>query len=148
MRWWAADLTELHLDDVEPILAEDALDLTPVAAAHDEHRERTQARRAQAEHRLGLIDAERARVQEELDRLAEGLSGSPEQSSWRAQVSGPALWELVDFGERLTARQRDGLEAALDASGLLTGVPVGRGRAGRRRPALARGRRRGVRTQP
>ena len=78
----------------------------------------------------------RARVQEELDRLAEGLSGSPEQSSWRAQVSGPALWELVDFGERLTARQRDGLEAALDASGPSTGVPVRPARACR--PRMAR----------
>ena len=104
MRWWATDLTELHIDDVEPILADDALDLTPVAAAHDKHRERTQAQRAQAEHRLGLIDAERARVQEELDRLAEGLSGSPERAGWRADVEGPALWELVDFADRLTAR--------------------------------------------
>ena len=91
VRWWAADLTELHLDDVAPILADDAFDLTPVAAAHDEHRERTQAQRAQAEHRLGLIDAERA-----------ASAGGAGPARGRAQRQ-PGAVELAGAGERARA---------------------------------------------
>lgn len=134
VRWWVADLGELQLDDeaVARLLAGlDAdggtLDFTPVAAAHEEHRDRTGKRRAEAEHALGLLEAEAQAARDELARLAEGLSGTPEQAAWRGEAAAPALWALVDFGDRLTAAQRDGLEAALDASGLLTGVPVSEG---------------------
>lgn len=134
VRWWAADLVELALDGerVEEIAGgldaeRAALDLTPVTVAHDEHRERTGAARAAAEHRLAGIDGELAAAREELDRLARGLNGRPELARWRDDADGPALWELVDFAERLTAKQRDGLEAALEASGLLTGVAAAGG---------------------
>lgn len=134
VRWWAGDLAELSLtaDVVEDILAgldgESALlDLAPIAVAHDAHRERVGADRAAAEHALARIDAELGAAREELGRLARGVNGRPDLATWRDDADGPALWELVDFKDGLTAAQRDGLEAALDASGLLTAVPAADG---------------------
>lgn len=134
VEWWARELVELAVDDdaLTQLLAgldgeSGALDLTVVAAAHDDHRDRTQALHAEAEHRLSRLEVDRGAVDDELERLAEGLTGSPERASWRAPGDAPALWELVDFADRLTAAQRDGLEAALDVSGLLTGTPAADG---------------------
>ncbi|RKQ91636.1 uncharacterized protein (TIGR02680 family) [Solirubrobacter pauli] len=134
VRWWAGDLAELSLtaDVVEDILAgldgESALlDLAPIAVAHDAHRERVGADRAAAEHALARIDGELGAAREELARLARGVNGRPDLAAWRDDADGPALWELVDFKDGLTAAQRDGLEAALDASGLLTAVPAADG---------------------
>lgn len=134
VRWWAGDLAELSLtaDVVEDILAgldgESALlDLAPIAVAHDAHRERVGADRAAAEHALARIDGELGAAREELGRLARGVNGRPDLAAWRDDADGPALWELVDFKDGLTAAQRDGLEAALDASGLLTAVPAADG---------------------
>lgn len=134
VRWWAGDLAELSLtaDVVEDILAgldgESALlDLAPIAVAHDAHRERVGADRAAAEHALARIDGELGAARDELGRLARGVNGRPDLATWRDDADGPALWELVDFKDGLTAAQRDGLEAALDASGLLTAVPAADG---------------------
>ncbi len=134
VKWWASDLVELEFtaERVEQIIdgldgESAALDLGPVAVAHDHHRERTQARRAASEHQLQGLERDLETARDELDRLARGLNGRPERASWRSDAEAPALWELVDFADRLTAAQRGGLEAALDASGLLAGVPVADG---------------------
>ena len=120
----------------------DALDLTPIAAAHDEHRERTQAQRAQTEHRLGLIDdGARAGTGRSSNGWPKGSAAARSSRAGERRSNGPALWELVDFGERLTraparrARGRARRERAADRRAR------GRGRAGRGRPAPARGRR-------
>ncbi|WP_084958887.1 TIGR02680 family protein [Thermoactinospora rubra] len=75
------------------------------------------ARRDQAEAALAELEAER-------DRLAAGEPARPRPPYTRAEGvrdgrPGAPLWALADFREDLDARSRAGLEAALEASGLL-----------------------------
>ncbi|MFH9968932.1 TIGR02680 family protein [Streptomyces mirabilis] len=101
------------------------------------------ARRTDVEHRRAETEAERDRIAAEHDdapppargRTAErGERGvPPAEGRGRASGDGMPLWRLVDFDSGLTTRQRAGLEAALEASGLLdalltaedTPVPAG-----------------------
>ena len=71
-----------------------------------------------------LLQAERATLAEEQTGLLAGVDALPPAPATRgAEVregrAGAALWQVVDFQPGLEAHQRAGLEAALEASGLL-----------------------------
>jgi uncharacterized protein (TIGR02680 family) len=87
------------------------------------------AQRTDVERRHAETKAERDRIAAEHDdapppargRTAERSEmGVPPAGGWgRAPSDGVPLWRLVDFDDELTDSQRAGLEAALEASGLL-----------------------------
>ncbi|QDN94718.1 TIGR02680 family protein [Streptomyces sp. RLB3-6] len=87
------------------------------------------AQRTDVERRHAETKAERDRIAAEHDdapppargRTAERSEmGVPPAEGWgRAPSDGVPLWRLVDFDGELTDHQRAGLEAALEASGLL-----------------------------
>ncbi|MCX4515088.1 TIGR02680 family protein [Streptomyces sp. NBC_01619] len=79
---------------------------------------------AEAARRRSELAARTARVREELTALEEGGRRAPQPLPTRApglreRLPGAPLWRLVDFHDGLPAPQRAGLEAALEASGLL-----------------------------
>ena len=81
------------------------------AAAAAEH-ELAEARQA-----LAVLDDERARLESgETDRPPAPYTRS---DGARDHAPGAALWQVTDFAPGLTGSQRAGLEAALEASGLL-----------------------------
>lgn len=70
------------------------------------------------------LDNQRADIKDERTRLAAGEDTLPPEpptrgSSVRLQRHGAPLWRLVDFHPSLDTTERAGLEAALQASGLL-----------------------------
>lgn len=70
------------------------------------------------------LDAERAVLQSERERLEQGedrIPPAPYQRSAGARSgrAGAPLWQLIEFRERVSDVQRAGLEAALEAAGLL-----------------------------
>lgn len=70
------------------------------------------------------LAAEEADLTAERERLEKGEDGTPPIPLFRAidarfDRAGAPLWQLVDFHDGLDAAQRAGLEAALEASGLL-----------------------------
>lgn len=76
----------------------------------------------QAERRL--LDDEQAALHSERTRLEQGEDAAPPAPLYRAadarhERTGAPLWQLVDFRDAVDAAQRSGLEAALQASGLL-----------------------------
>jgi uncharacterized protein (TIGR02680 family) len=71
-----------------------------------------------------IIVTEEAELTAERERFEKGEDGAPAVQPFRAPNarigrSGAPLWQLVDFHDGLDATQRAGLEAALEASGLL-----------------------------
>lgn len=74
------------------------------------------ARRTDVERRRAETRAERDRIAAEHDDAPPPARG---RSADRAPGDGVPLWQLVDFDDELTDRQRADLEAALEASGLL-----------------------------
>lgn len=89
--------------------------------------------RAAAQARRDGLLSERARAQDNLDRvLAEHRrwSSTSDPAPPRSRFLGPEpaprpgvpLYRLIDFADHLDDRQRAGLEAALEASGLLDGL--------------------------
>jgi uncharacterized protein (TIGR02680 family) len=70
------------------------------------------------------LQAEAIRLQAEQQTLHQGSDPGPPPPAWRGAATrnataGAPLWQLVDFAPGLPAAQRAGLEAALQASGLL-----------------------------
>ncbi|MFI6356781.1 TIGR02680 family protein [Streptomyces sp. NPDC050743] len=74
------------------------------------------ARRADVERRRAETEAERDRIAAEHDDAPPPARG---RTADRSSGDGVPLWQLVDFDDELTERQRADLEAALEASGLL-----------------------------
>ncbi|WP_341644982.1 TIGR02680 family protein [Thauera sp. SDU_THAU2] len=83
-----------------------------------------------AQQRAGHLAAqktlhdEQATLRAEHERLAQGEDAAPPPpytrgTEARRQRAGAPLWQLVDFREHVDAAQRAGLEAALEAAGLL-----------------------------
>lgn len=73
---------------------------------------------------LRALHDEQAALRAERERLAQGEDAAPPPphtrgSDARRQRSGAPLWQLVDFREHVDAARRAGLEAALEAAGLL-----------------------------
>lgn len=86
---------------------------------------------------------ERATLRAEHERLAQGEDAAPlpphtRSAKARSQRAGAPLWQLVDFREHVAAAQRAGLEAALEAAGLLDAwvTPDGRLQAADGAPPL------------
>ncbi|MGY4422022.1 uncharacterized protein (TIGR02680 family) [Bradyrhizobium sp. JR6.1] len=70
------------------------------------------------------LATEEAELKDERERLEKGEDSTPPVPPFRAGDArvgraGAPLWQLVDFHDGLDAAQRAGLEAALEASGLL-----------------------------
>ncbi|MFK0110188.1 TIGR02680 family protein [Streptomyces sp. NPDC091217] len=74
------------------------------------------ARRTDVERRRAETEAERDRIAAEHDDAPPPARG---RTADRSSADGVPLWQLVDFDNALTDRQRADLEAALEASGLL-----------------------------
>jgi uncharacterized protein (TIGR02680 family) len=83
------------------------------------------------------LETERNTLEDERSRLEAGVDATPPHPhtrgiDTRVAREGAPLWQLVDFREGVTAAQRAGLEAALEAAGLLDAwvSPDGHLRAG------------------
>jgi uncharacterized protein (TIGR02680 family) len=81
-------------------------------------------RRVSLDGQLQALDAERTTLEDERSRLEAGIDTAPpppytRDPDTRAARAGAPLWQLVDFRDGVTAPQRVGLEAALEAAGLL-----------------------------
>ncbi|MGW5064194.1 TIGR02680 family protein [Streptomyces sp. NPDC004096] len=74
------------------------------------------AQRTDVERRRAEAEAERDRIAAEHDDAPPPACG---RTADRVSGDGVPLWQLVDFDENVTERQRADLEAALEASGLL-----------------------------
>ncbi|MEW6169386.1 MAG: TIGR02680 family protein, partial [Pseudomonadota bacterium] len=79
---------------------------------------------AQARQQQQALDAERAALEAEAAALTSGQPRAPPApytrgADVRRDRAGAPLWQLIDFAAGLEASQRAGLEAALEASGLL-----------------------------
>jgi uncharacterized protein (TIGR02680 family) len=86
--------------------------------------------------RRGLVEEHRS-LEDERNRLQAGVELAPPMPYMRSpgvrnEREGAPLWQLVDFRESVSAPQRAGLEAALEAAGLLDAwvSPDGRLQAG------------------
>ncbi|HEX7381847.1 MAG TPA: TIGR02680 family protein [Nevskiaceae bacterium] len=86
-------------------------------------RDRIAADASDLRQRQRALEAERAPLVEERTRLEEGRQtpppASPTRTAVRAERAGAPLWQLVDFAPEADAVVRAGVEAALQASGLL-----------------------------
>ncbi|MFD6951093.1 exonuclease SbcC [Nocardiopsis sp. TSRI0078] len=91
-------------------------------AAVDPLLEELRARRDVAVGEEGQLSDELAEL---ADRKARNTEHAPERPAWathpRPAGDGVPLYEAVDFAEGLSTREQAGLEAALEASGLLAG---------------------------
>ncbi len=133
-RLYADGAESLRIPDIEGIF--DELELwhstlngrNPMRAAFDralQNLEQEFAARAAAlaeERRVLLV--EQTELQAERSRLEAGEDQTPpapytRDAAIRAQAAGAPLWQLVDFAAHLPGDARAGLEAALEASGLL-----------------------------
>ncbi|WP_235037181.1 TIGR02680 family protein [Actinomadura sp. K4S16] len=130
---YLAGLTEIRVDDPDTVLAtleewaETADGRNPaVTAVDDAAREATAAlggRVADAESRLRAERASETSLLEEIGRLEAGGHDAPPvpytRTAEREGRPGAPLWKVVDFAETVPADHRAGLEAALEASGIL-----------------------------
>jgi uncharacterized protein (TIGR02680 family) len=80
---------------------------------------RHQAARAQVAARRDLERAEVVRLTAELDDLRARTYPEPPAASWQRADHRVCLADLVDFADAVAEADRSGLEAALEASGLL-----------------------------
>jgi uncharacterized protein (TIGR02680 family) len=92
--------------------------------AWQEHESTLAARRASTDARRELLHSERDELEAERSRLETGETPTPpvpytRAVEGRANRPGAPLWQLVDFSSELDEPGRAGLEAALEASGLL-----------------------------
>ncbi|MCC6557732.1 MAG: TIGR02680 family protein [Polyangiaceae bacterium] len=131
---WAPRCTALRISDVEDVASaleewcESGAGESPAAAAIQ-----SALRDALAEHAARAAEAERAagearaalrKLEGERDRLRSGAHSPPPAPPSRSPGAregrpGAPLWQLTDFAPGLDARARAGIEAALEASGLL-----------------------------
>lgn len=106
-----------HLDGPYPARAH-------AARAHSAASVRLADQAAEAAGRTAELTARTGRVREELTTLEAGGRRGPQPPltrtpGLRERLSGAPLWRLVDFQDGLPEQERAGLEAALEASGLL-----------------------------
>ena len=130
---YAASLVQLQFDAAEPLrlLAEwaarpegDDPARLALSAAWQAAMPRYAARQAELEARRAELQRRQAELEAERARLSAGEHAVPPEPptrapAVRAQRAGAPLWRLLDFRAHLPAHERAGLEAALEASGLL-----------------------------
>lgn len=126
LRAWAGVTIELTVDDVEELAAcaesesavrrivDPAAHAVTAAIATDEatvtaQRESTQAERDDLAERLATLRAQRDLPPEP----------PPTRTADRSRLDGAPLWRLVSFADGVAEADRPGIEAALQASGLL-----------------------------
>jgi uncharacterized protein (TIGR02680 family) len=98
--------------------------LLALREAHTRASVRHAERRSELETRRRSLEQERTDLNEEKERLAAGHDAAPPLPSTRGKDVrndrvGAPLWRLVDFQPHLTVGHRAGLEASLEACGLL-----------------------------
>ncbi|MET9882728.1 TIGR02680 family protein [Streptomyces sp. NPDC006430] len=106
-----------HLDGPYPARAH-------ATRAHGAASARLADQAAEAARRAAELMARTGRVREEITALEAGGQRGPQPPPTRTpglreRLSGAPLWRLVDFRDGLPEQERAGLEAALEASGLL-----------------------------
>ncbi|MFS2291502.1 MAG: TIGR02680 family protein [Actinomadura sp.] len=130
---YLAGLAEIRVEDPDTVLAElqawaeTAEGRNPAATAVDDAaREATAAlggRVADAESRLRDEHEAETSLLKEIERLESGGHDAPPaphtRTASRAGRPGAPLWKVVDFTDAVPADHRAGLEAALEASGVL-----------------------------
>ncbi|MBC6448086.1 TIGR02680 family protein [Actinokineospora xionganensis] len=131
---YLAGVTGFTLSDVDAVLGEleawtDSLDgANPVTAAVDHAVSQATAelgrRQAETTARAKSVDAEIKAVTDEIDRLESGGHDAPPSPHTRAVNSrqgrpGAPLWRVVDFAPGVGGADRAGIEAALEAAGIL-----------------------------
>ncbi|HEX2041657.1 MAG TPA: TIGR02680 family protein [Acidimicrobiales bacterium] len=123
---WVASCAAAGVERVQAAIPSPSADPAEVIAAARSLAADLRAEHAVARHALATarseIEATAADLAEERDRLAEGRLVDPLPPSWRTDRAGRAgapLWRLVDVPEWVPAGDVDGLEAALEAAGLL-----------------------------
>lgn len=130
-----ASLVQLRLDDdaalralADWILLADHAHENPVRMALQTAQQQASLKHASRQVALdaqsGAIRREQGELQAERERLGAGHDTVPPAPHTRAldsriQRAGAPLWQLVDFHDHVDSEQRAGLEAALEASGLL-----------------------------
>ncbi len=95
-----------------------------VAAAGREATRRIERAQAQERGRAEQVRAAISELEEAIEQLEAGVHPTPPAPHTRAgaareQRAGAPLWRLVDFIPRLPASERAGIEAALEAAGIL-----------------------------
>lgn len=135
-RWrdHAASLTELPLPDTEGCLAEladwtshlegDNPAAVALAGVRDQHGQVLARERARAEQAREDIQAALDALAAEHERLSSGETPHPpvphtRDPDARATRAGAPLWQLLEFRDGVPDAERAGLEAALEAAGLL-----------------------------
>lgn len=122
LRSWAAEPSAPELPLPAGLTADFLLDLPNqvAAAATPELTELRQAFAA-AVHRRQLAEAETERLEQERAAVERERDPAPPVPALgrTERRDGLALWQIVDFGDGLTEAERAGLEAALQAAGLL-----------------------------
>lgn len=131
---YLSGLVELVLPDSENVLARletwsiNAADTNPAAALIEEAARAATVALTRADGELRSAQAEQSRLADrlraEINRLESGAGDMPPTPHVREPASrdgrpGAPLWRVVDFADALAPDQRAGLEAALEASGLL-----------------------------
>ncbi|MGD9944712.1 MAG: TIGR02680 family protein [Burkholderiaceae bacterium] len=86
--------------------------------------ERLAQRQATLDVQQKTLDDEQHALHDERIRLEHGEDAQPPAPHWRAEAArsgraGAPLWQLIDFRSQVTESERAGLEAALQAAGLL-----------------------------
>ena len=128
-----SNLVHLHLDQVAPL--ERLVDwvarpegANPIqealTAAYGQTTQRRAALHSALTTQQNTLQSEQETLSTERDRLLAGHDAVPTPPAMRVAGvrdgrPGAPLWRLVDFQSELDAKQRAGLEAALEASGLL-----------------------------
>lgn len=107
----------LSLDGENPAHA--ALLAAQQSAAHT-----LAARKAELQHQQAALEDEQSELNAERARLEQGEDTVPPAPHWRdaearTRQAGAPLWQLIDFQPDTPAAARAGLEAALQAAGLL-----------------------------
>jgi uncharacterized protein (TIGR02680 family) len=130
-----AGLVQLRLDDDAPLEALNDWVLlaapdsdNPARLALQAAQQQASVRHASRQVTLGtqrdVLQREREELEAEREQLSAGRDAVPPMpytrtADSRKQLAGAPLWQLVDFHDHVDSAQRPGLEAALEASGLL-----------------------------
>ncbi|MEU1287644.1 TIGR02680 family protein [Kitasatospora sp. NPDC005856] len=125
-RWAAADCTELRIEDAEELASRAAVETEVIALVEAAARaaesavtaEETTARASRDDAR-----ARRDRLAEELERTAAAVDLPPvpprTRTTDRSVLPGAPLWRVLAFRPEVPAADQAGIEAALEAAGLL-----------------------------
>ncbi|MET8539240.1 TIGR02680 family protein [Kitasatospora sp. NPDC004799] len=125
-RWATADCTELHVDDAEELASRAAVEtevLVLVEAAARAAERAITAEETTARAGRDGARARRDRLAEELERTAAAADLPPvpprTRTADRSVLPGAPLWRLLAFRPEVPPADQAGIEAALEAAGLL-----------------------------